>query len=86
MNKPSVRLHIDELALHGFAAHDAARIAASLREHLALLINEDGMPAQAASARYLARVVLPASSLAPERDPTAIGRELATAIFGRLRA
>ena len=86
MSNHPVRLQIDELALHGFAAQDAARIAASLRVHLTRLISDEGMPAQAAVADHLPRLELPAESLAPDRDPAAIGREIATAIFGRLRA
>lgn len=46
-NRRPVRIHIDELVLHGFDPGERHRIAAAVQEELARLVRNEGAPASA---------------------------------------
>ena len=76
MNGARVRLQIDQLALHGFAAGDAAAIALALRDRLGALIANQGAPASLPSGQITATAA---------SEPAAAGDEIARAIFRSLQ-
>lgn len=85
MNGARVRLRIDQLALHGFAAGDAAAIALELQDRLGALIEDQGVPT---SLRRGGRIAtLPSGRIAATAasEPATAGHEIARAIYNSLQ-
>ena len=84
MTPTRIRLHIDELVLHGFAPGDRYRIADALQARLGELLAEDQPDAAGAQ-----RVDVPQADVGEvhiqQTGPSAIGAELANALHGGLR-
>ena len=78
---PAVELHIDELALHGFAPADRYRIGAAVEHELASLLTERGLPPSLGLIGELARLDGGAFELAPGMPAEAIGARIARAIY-----
>jgi hypothetical protein len=79
---PPIELHVEALVLHGFARGDGWRTAAALREELARLVGEHGLPGVAALDE---RARLDAGAVRAGARPEATGRRIARAIHGGLR-
>jgi hypothetical protein len=85
MSGARVRLQIDHLALHGFAASDASAIALALQDRLGALMENQGVPASLRRGGHIA--ALPSGRIAATADstPAAAGDEIARAIFHSLQ-
>jgi len=81
----SVRVHIDELVLHGFAPGDRQRIASAVEQELARLMSEQGMPAFRGKAPDLARITAGQFRVKDGAKPQAAGAQIARAVFRSLR-
>ncbi|MDA4121760.1 MAG: hypothetical protein OK456_01115 [Thaumarchaeota archaeon] len=77
----NIDIHIDELVLEGFDFHDHKRIAASMKVELARLITEKGLGMQLDRTSDLGRVSAPAFNVPTDRNPRAIGREIARSVY-----
>ena len=80
----AVKVHIEELVLHGFASADRARIAASVQHELARLIGEGGLPV-GQHPLALDRIDGGAFKVKPGAKPQATGAEIARAVFRTLQ-
>ncbi len=80
--RPSIKLQVDELVLHGFAPGDRQRISAAVERELERLLSERGLPANLQQGGD--RPVLNGGSFAvrPNARPEAIGAQVARAIYG----
>lgn len=85
MSVPRIRVHIDELALRGYAPGDSAAIGAALRGHLAELIKADGAPPLPAAGGQVPLLQARATRATATADAVTIGRDIATAINRALR-
>ena len=79
---PTVRIHIDELVLHGVAPSDRARVAARLSDELARLVAERGVPAGWRQGAVADRLDAGQVSAAP--GDADFGGHVAGAVFRRL--
>jgi hypothetical protein len=82
---PSVKVHIDELVLHGFARGDRHRIAAAMETELARLMSEGGLPGLRGKSLTLGRINGGAFKVTAGAKPHATGTEIAQAVFRSLR-
>ena len=80
----NLHLHIDELALNGFAPGDRARIADALQSELTRLITENGVPQALANGGAFDRMNAGAFHMATSARPEATGARIAQAVYGRL--
>ena len=80
-----INLEIDELVLEGFDFHDHKRIAASMKVELARLITEKGLGLQLDQTSDLGRVSAPDFNVPSDRNPGAIGREIARSVYKGLK-
>ena len=78
----NIRIHIDELVLHGVPPSDRARVAAQLRGELARLVAERGVPAAWQQGGSTARLDAGAISAAP--GDAGLGTRVAGAVFRSL--
>ena len=85
MNGARVRLQIDQLALHGFAAGDAAAIALALRDRLGALMANQGVPASLRRGGHIATLPSGQITATAASEPAAAGDEIARAIFRSLQ-
>jgi len=80
----SIRLHIEELVLNGFAPGDRQRIGAAVEQELVRLLAERPLPAALAQGRPRERVDGGSFRLATGAKPGAVGAQIAGAIHGGL--
>ena len=85
MIKKDIRLHIDELHLHGFARSDRYRIAEALERELKRLLTEQRTPAHFNASHSLANLDAGSFEVAPNSKPEAVGTQVAQAIYNRLK-
>lgn len=81
----SVKVHIDELVLHGFAASDRYRIAQAVERELTRLIDEGGPPGWRQNPPVLDRMVGGTFHVKAGAKPQAAGTEIAQAVFRSLQ-
>jgi hypothetical protein len=81
----NIDLHIEELALHGFAPEDRYLIGAAVERELARLIAERGMPAGLAQGAQIASLDGGAFQVVPGARPEAIGAQVAQAVYGGMK-
>ena len=84
MNPMNLELHIEELVLHGFAPGDRYRIAEAVQAELARLFTEQGVPPSLAGSSGVARLDAGAFQVAENAKATAIGDQVAQAVYGGL--
>ncbi len=72
--QPSIRVHIEELVLHGFPASDRYRIAETVSSELQRLVVEGGLPEHVPGGD-----VIRAGSV--DVKPATVGTQIAAAIY-----
>lgn len=80
-----VKLHIEELVLHGFAPRDRHRIAGAMQLELARLMSEDSLAASRQNHISLDRLQSRTFRVKAGAKPEATGSEIARAIFKNLQ-
>lgn len=78
----SVRVHIDELVLHGFPANARYSIGDATQQELARLLTERGVPQRMAEAGETARVNAGSFQVKQGATPNVIGALVAGAVYG----
>jgi hypothetical protein len=79
-----VELHIEELVLHGFAAHDRHRIAAAMQSELTRLLSAEGSQGTIANHAVIARLNAGAFKIKAGSKPQQAGAQIAQAVFRSL--
>jgi len=79
--QPSIDLHIEELALHGFSPGDRYRIGDAVERELARLLAEQGVPPSLAQGFEVARMDGGAFEVQPQARPETIGAQVAQAVY-----
>lgn len=85
MNASRIRLHINELVLHGFSPCDGRRIADSVQTELTRLLEENGIPAElmrSAAVEFVDAGEFKRAAAASGKD---IGTGLSAALYGGLK-
>jgi hypothetical protein len=80
---PAVDLHIEELVLHGFAAHDRYRIAQAVEGELARLLAERGVSPALARGGEIESLDGGSFDVAADDAPETVGAQVAQALLGR---
>jgi hypothetical protein len=78
----AVRLHIEELVLHGFAPADRHAIGDAVQQELTRLLREHGVAALLARGGETERLDAGSFPLAPDARPQVIGAGVARAVHG----
>lgn len=82
--KQNIKLHIEELVLHGFERIDRFRIGAAIEGELIRLLNEQGVPSLFSHNGEFARMDHGTFNLAPNAKAEAIGSQVARQVYGGL--
>jgi hypothetical protein len=84
--RPEIRLHIEELVLHGFAAGDRYAIAGAVEQELsALLMNHFAVQGGLSQLNpQTARIDAGSFNVTPAAAPNSIGTQIAQAVHGVL--
>jgi hypothetical protein len=82
----AVDLHIEELVLHGFAAHDRHRIAAAVQQELARLMATEGSANLLKNSLSLDAINAGAFRVQANAKPQAAGTHIARAVYRSMRA
>jgi hypothetical protein len=77
----NIELHIEELALHGFAPGDRYRIAEAVEREFQRLLAEQGAPALFSGANDLRQIDAGAFSVKPNAKSDTVGAQVAQAIY-----
>jgi len=77
----SMEIHIDELVLEGFEAHDQEGISDGLRQALTRLFMEKGLPRTLTQNSRYPGILAGDFNLAPGTKPHSIGEAIATTVF-----
>jgi hypothetical protein len=80
----NLRLHIDELVLHGFAPGDRARIADAVQLELVRLFTDGGVPRGLGSGGAVERLAAGAFPTVAAARAETTGAQIAQAVYGRL--
>lgn len=80
-----VDLHIEELVLHGFAAHDRHRIAAAVQQELARLIATQGNANSLKNPLSLDAINAGAFRVQANEKPQTAGTHIARAVYRSMR-
>jgi hypothetical protein len=84
MNKPAIRLHIEELVLHSFDPHDRHAIAGAFQQELSRLLTEQLVNPESASALTQhssnSRLDAGAFHAAQNARPDLLGNQIAGAV------
>jgi hypothetical protein len=83
MNR-TIRLHIDELVLDGFAPLDRAAVGAAVQAELARLLSEQGLPGGLEFGGEAPTVDGGAFNLPANARAESIGAEIARSVYGGL--
>ncbi len=78
----SVRVHIEELVLHGFPANSRYSIGDATQQELTRLLNERGVPQRMSKTGETARVDAGSFQVKQGARPNAIGALVANAVYG----
>ena len=81
---PSIELHIGELVVHGFPVADRAQLGAVVRQELARLFAERGMPAGLEQGGEIASVDGGELQVAASAGVGALAAQIARAVYGGL--
>ncbi len=88
MKGPNIKLHIEELALHGFAPGDRYSIADAVEKELSRLLTEQFAEPDVSSlwnsGMEAARLDAGAFQVGPGSKPSSIGTQIAQAVHGGL--
>lgn len=84
-NRPPVRIHIDELVLHGFDPGERHRIAAAVQKELARLIRNEGAPASAGVASSVDSLNAGVIRIPPGSTARAAGVRIGASIYQGLQ-
>jgi hypothetical protein len=79
---PSVRVHIEELVLHGFPANSRYSIGDATQQELTRLLTERGVPQRMSEAGETARVNAGSFQVKQDARPNVIGALVANAVYG----
>jgi hypothetical protein len=84
MSPREIRVHIEELVLHGFSPADAPGIGAAVERELARLFVQGGVPASLSG--VAARDAIDAGTFegSPERPAPDLGAKVAQSVYGGL--
>jgi len=82
---PNVRLHIDQIVLHGFEHMDRTRLHAALETEFVRLFGEQGTPGSLAQPRHTPRLDTGRLRAAPDTTPEHLGAQLAQTIYTGLQ-
>jgi len=82
MNPRNIKLHIEELVLHGFEQGDRYRIAEAVECELAALFAEQGAPQSLNRGGEIEHLDGGAFEAARGSKPEAIGAKVARAVYG----
>jgi hypothetical protein len=85
MKPLNIELHIEELALHGFAPGDRYRIAEAVERELQRLLAEEGAPALFGGAVDVARIDAGTFNLKPHANSEMIGAQVAQTIYSGMK-
>jgi hypothetical protein len=85
MTPKKIELHIEELALHGFAPGDRYRIAEAVERELTQLFTEQGLPPSLMKGGSIDKLDGGAFNMAPSSKAGVIGVQVARAVYGGLR-
>ena len=77
----SIELHIEELVLDGFAPGDRHTIGDALERDLARLMGEEGIPHSLRSQNTIDEIQGATFKATQNARPTAIGRQIAQAVY-----
>lgn len=80
----TLKLHIEELILHGFADRDRQLIGAAIEQELARLLTEAGPKNLPVRSLELGRVDAGSVHLGPDTQPHVVGRHVAERVFSQL--
>ncbi|HJZ79457.1 MAG TPA: hypothetical protein VKD91_03905 [Pyrinomonadaceae bacterium] len=78
----NIELHIEELALHGFAPGDRYRIGEAVERELQRLLAEEGAPNLFDDDVELPRIDAGAFNVKPNAKSETVGEQIAQAIYG----
>jgi hypothetical protein len=81
---PSLRLHIEEVVLHGVSPGDGRRFGEALEGELLRLFREEGVPPALARGGAVERLDAGPLAISPNARPEVGGAALARAIYGSL--
>ena len=81
----SVKVHIEELVLHGFAPGDRRKIAHAVETELARLLTEGAAPRWAQNTAAIGRINAGAFQVVSGAKPQAAGVQIAQAVYRSLR-
>ncbi len=81
MKRKPVALHIEELALRGFAREEGAQVGEAIQRELARLFAEGGLPPALAGGGELERLHLGSFKAARGEKADAIGTQLARKVY-----
>jgi hypothetical protein len=81
----SVRVHIDELVLHGFPAGSRHAIGDATQQELTRLLTERGVPQRMSEPRETARVDAGSFQVRQGARPNVIGSLVANAVYGNTK-
>ena len=82
--RSSVEIAIEQLVLDGFEPQQSQAIASTIREKLAGLIEERGLPGEIPGSIHAGRLDAGSIHLSEEANPARIGTQIAEAIYKRL--
>jgi hypothetical protein len=78
----SIKLHIEELVLHGFAPADRHVIGDIVQDELARLLSEQGIPSSLRVEGATDEIKGATFNLAHDAKPRTTGRQIAHAVYG----
>ena len=81
----SVRVHIDELVLHGFPANARYAIGDATQQELTRLLTERGVPPRMSEPRETARVDAGSFQVQQGARPNVVGALVANAVYGNTK-
>ncbi len=81
---PALKLHIEELVLHGFASGDRRRIGAAVERELSRLLTEAGPHTLSLGSLHLGHIDAGSFRIASSADPHSIGNQIAGSVFSQL--
>lgn len=81
----SVKLHIEELVLHGFSSQDRQRIARAIEQELSRLLSRDGVPPSLAQGGMIPQLDGGSFQVKQGASPEDAGVNVAQNIYGGLK-
>ena len=85
MKSARIKLHIEELVLHGFAPGDRYRIAERLQQELGELLSAGELPRSLHESRDVPQIDAGAFPFQPGSRAESVGTQVAEAVYGALK-